>query len=180
MVFQTFPEGKPEGTWKVGRKRNETKRNETQTMIPVTVFYSSLSYIVVAVPACLHAGVPPSVIIIHGVSHNGCRYGTRPSFSCMISSLRRHRFSPSSSSCAWFEGAVTLRSGTILNLFLVRRDGWVLDGEGGRERLTYCPWIPSLTMSSLVAANRAGRHPSSTGSFMNGFMLLTPTLASVP
>ena len=46
--------------------------------------------------------------------YNSCLYGTLPSFSRMICSLKRHRFSPSSSSCACFDGLVTLRSGTIL------------------------------------------------------------------
>lgn len=114
--------------------------------------------------------------------YDPCLYGTLPSFSCMICSLRRHRFSPNSSSRACFDGSVTLRSGTILIIGFQESARRFMRKEliHAERELTYCPWIPSFTMSSLVAANSAGLHPSSTGSFIIGFMAVTPTFPMVP
>lgn len=53
--------------------------------------------------------------------------------------------------------------------------GITLGGE-----LTYCPCILSFTISSLVAANSAGLHPSSTGSFIKGLTAFTPSFPFVP
>ena len=79
---------------------------------------------------CIHFISPSSMFPI---IYKSCLYGTLPSFSWMICSLKRHRFSPNSSSCACFDGSVTLRSGTILRIF--NKGQWIRQDRAGRTEL---------------------------------------------
>lgn len=137
----------------------------------VLMLISSYSHVLLkGVSFAFHPSIHPFQFIpsVSSSSYRSCLYGRPPSFSVMICSLSRHRFSPNSSSCACLDGSVTLRSGMIFDELEIMSVGIA---RGRRRRslfdvmrwcgvgLTYCPWILSLTTSSLVAANKADRHP---------------------